>query len=241
MRSRITALVLLTTILASQSSAHYLWVTVALKEGKHGTAKIYFEGGPSAGDGRYLKHFEKTKKTWFRTVEKIKPKILKTKIAKNKKGNRQWLQTSLPTAGPHSVDTYAKFGVYNYGKTRVLLHYYGRNIKVKSHEEMHELAEAKHMTLDIVPHATPKKTELTVLWKSKPAAKRLVYISGPKGFRKNVTTNTKGEVEFPTKAKGRYIIRTSYEIKKPGKDDDGKAYDLQRHHATLIVNLPLQD
>ena len=40
--------------LISGASAHYLWVTIDKKAGDNGTTNVYFEGGPSAGDGQYL-------------------------------------------------------------------------------------------------------------------------------------------------------------------------------------------
>ena len=71
------------------ASAHYLWVLTTNQGGEHGVANIYFEESPSAGDGRYLDHFTKTSKTWFRTTKKIKPELIEpSDIRKDKK---RWL------------------------------------------------------------------------------------------------------------------------------------------------------
>jgi len=53
-------------------------VTVDSRIGEPGSANIYFEESPSAGDGSYLDDFTKTSATWFRTVERIEPQIIKT-------------------------------------------------------------------------------------------------------------------------------------------------------------------
>jgi hypothetical protein len=217
-----------------QASAHYLWVTI---DKQNGATNIYFEGAPAAGDGRYLDHFTKTSKTWFRTVEKIKPELIQTSDVR--KDKKRWLSVKLPAAAPRSIDCYGKFGVYAYGKTNVLLHYYGRHLDVSTHEDLHELGRAKHMDLDIVPHDSENEIELTVLWKGKPAADRIVYIHGPKQFRKNVKTNDKGRVIFTPAAAGNYRLRTSVEQATPGRDGDDD-YDLIRHHATMIMTLPLK-
>ena len=64
MRSKLPlVLTVLLFCFVTEASAHYLWSTIDSKSGKHGAAKIYSEESPAAGDGRYLKHFEKSKKT----------------------------------------------------------------------------------------------------------------------------------------------------------------------------------
>lgn len=106
----------------SQVSAHYLWVTISTKSGEHGTTNIYFEGG--AGDGQYLDPFVEHGKTWIRTVAKSKPVLLKT--SDTKENGKRWLSASLTATAPRSVDSCGKWGVYKYGDTDVLLHYYAR-------------------------------------------------------------------------------------------------------------------
>lgn len=45
-------------------------------------------------------------------------------------------------------DAHSRFSVYQYGKTNVL-HYYARNLRVASHDAMHELGRAKQMDLTL--------------------------------------------------------------------------------------------
>ncbi|MDP7014332.1 MAG: hypothetical protein QGG36_00890 [Pirellulaceae bacterium] len=221
--------------LTSAASAHYLWVTIDKKAGDHGVTNIYFEGG--AGDGQYLDPFLKAGKTWLRTVENTKPRLLKTTEAKAP--NKRWLSAQLSQQGPRSIDSYGKWGVYRYGETDVLLHYYGRHLDVQTHEDLHELGRAELMNLDIVPHDAGADMKLTVLWKGQPVADRLVYVRGPQGFKKNAKTNAKGEMSFTLKGKGRYTFRTNVEQKATGKDGE-KSYSLIRHHATMVMQLPLE-
>jgi hypothetical protein len=219
------------------ASAHYLWVTIDKQPGTHGATKIYFEEGPAAGDGSYLDHFTTTSKTWFRSVKQIEPRLIETQDVREEK--RRWLQAELPEAGPRSVDCYGKFGVYAYGKTNVLLHYYARSLDVASHDALHELGRSEQMQLDIVPHESDGQVELTVLWQGKPAAQRVVFVRGPERFRKNLTTDDRGRVRLAAAKAGRYFIRTNVELDTPGRDGD-QEYALIRHHATLVMRLPLE-
>lgn len=223
--------------LMSVASAHYLWVSVDPKVGEYGTTNIYFEEGPAPGDGQYLDPFVKAGKTWIRTVNDVKPKLLPIKEATAPK--QRWLSAPLPNAAPRSIDSYGMYGVYTYGKTEVLLHYYARLLEVDSHDDMHELARAEQMDLDIVPHDHGDEIELTVLWKGQPVAKRPVYLRGPKNFRQTVETDENGEVRFKAEAPGQYLLRTFVEENKQGMDGDRK-YDLIRHNGTLALRLPLK-
>lgn len=223
--------------LLPRASAHYLWVTIDKQSGEHGTVNIIFEEAPSARDGHYLDHFTGTSKTWFRSVEKIEPKLIRT--ADIRADKKRWLAAKLPAGAPRGIDCYGKFGVYTYGETKVLLHYYARTLDVSTHEDLHELGRAEHMDLDIVPHDSEDQIELTVLWKGDPAANRTVYIRGPKQFRKNIKTDENGHVRFTTVNPGKYTFRTSVEEATPGREGE-EDYALIRHNGTLIMTLPLK-
>ena len=218
------------------ASAHYLWVEIDAEADEHGMAVIYFEEAPAPGDGHYLDHFTSSGKIWFRSVEQIEPKRLKPMDIRN--GGKRWLAASLPAGAPRSISMYGKFGVYRYGQTDVLLHYYARQLDVQTHEDLHELGRAEHMRLDILPHDSGSEVQLTVLWRGKPAAERMVYIRGPRKFRKNIRTDQYGHVLFSLDKAGKYTFRTSVEEATPG-EENGYAYALVRHNATLIVCLPM--
>jgi hypothetical protein len=223
--------------LPGQAWAHYLWVAMNSQAGQHGSANIYFEESPSPGDGQFLDPIIETNKTWLRTVQDLKPQPL---TAKETTGPKQrWLAASLPAAAPRSVDSYAKFGVYRYGQTDALLHYYARNLDVETHQDLHELARAEQLDLDIVPHDHLDEMELTVLWKGQPATGRTVHIRGPKGLQQNLKTDDKGQVRFTIQAPGAYTFRTSVELQTPGREGD-RPYSLIRHHATMAMTLPLK-
>lgn len=223
-------------LLTSIASAHYLWVTLDGKAGQHGTAHIYFEGGPGPGDGQYLDPFIERGTTWLRTIEASKPAEVKTTVSE--KPGKRWLSTELSQPGPRSIDSFGKWGVYRYGETDVLLHYYARYLDVEDHDQLHELARAEQMALDIVPHDDGETLHLTVLWQGKPAAARPIAVRGPKGLKANLKTDKQGVATVKLGERGRYTFRTNVEEKQSG-EDDGKKYDLKRHHATLLMNLPL--
>lgn len=236
-RFAVSASLILSLLIANPALAHYLWVTIDHKTGEHGTTNIYFEGGPAAGDGHYLDHFPPTGKTWIRTVDNLKPQPIETQDTTAKE--KRWLTAELPADGPRSVDCYFQFGVYAYGKTNVLLHYYARNLDVTAHEDLHELAAAEQMQLDIVPHDHGKSMVLTVHWQGKPTSGCKVSIVGPNGLRENLTTDDDGEVTFKAEHEGRYSFKTYVEEEKAGKDGDDE-YTLVRHHATMLMQLPLE-
>jgi len=223
--------------LDSTASAHYLWITLAAEAGKNGSTNIYFEGGPGLGSGEHLDPFINHGKTWIRTVDHPKGKLLKMEVGKKLKS--RWLTTALPEGAPRSIDSYGKWGVYRYGKTDVLPHYHARLLDVQTHEALHELARAEQLELDIVPHDHDGVMELKVLWRGKPVAGRSVYLRRPKGLKKNPKTDKNGVVRFKAEAEGRYLFRTSVDEKASGTDG-GKDYQLKHYHATLVMNLPLE-
>ena len=234
----IVATVLQVVCLVTSASAHYLWVTVDESSGKHGTTNIYFEGGAAPGDGRYLDPFLESGKTWIRTVANPEPTLIDTVEATAP--NQRWLSAMLPASSPRSIDSYGKFGVYRYGKTDVLLHYYGRLLEVQSSDDLQTLARSKQLDLDIVPKVAQGEMELTVLWKGKPAAGRSFNVRGPKASIGKFETNASGIVHFPIGDAGIYAVRTSFEEEKSGKDGDDD-YTLIRHNATLRMALPVAE
>tara|TARA_R110002072_G_scaffold303140_1_gene495574 strand:+ start:50097 stop:50906 length:810 start_codon:yes stop_codon:yes gene_type:complete len=231
-----TSLFLLFGVLSSSAWSHYLWVVLDKKSGEHGTVNVYYEGGPAPGDGQYLDRFIRSGKTWIRTLAAGRPAELKMQEAKSP--GKRWLSASLTSDGPRSIDSYGKFGVYRYGKTDVLLHYYARHFDVSSLDELMKLGRAEQLHLDIVPQLIDDGLGFQVLWKGKPVAGRPVAVRGPGGFNANLTTDEKGHVHFELKGQGRYTLRTSVEQKETGTDD-GEEFQLVRHHGTALINLPV--
>jgi uncharacterized GH25 family protein len=229
---------LILALCSSIASAHYLWVVIDDKEGDHGTTKIYFEHSAAAGDGHYLDHFTTGSQTWIRTTKQKEPQPISLKDTKS--GEKRWLQAALEEPGPRSVDMHAKFGVYFYGKTPVLLHYYGRRLDVNSVKELNQLARSKQMDFDMVPQWEEGHLTLTVLWKGEPVVDQEVVIFGPNKFLQKPKTDDKGQVRFTAADPGQYRIRSLAEEHDPGTDDDGQKYNLIRHSGSLILDLPLE-
>ena len=66
-----------------------------------------------------------------------------------------------------------------------------------------------------------------------------MYVRGPNKLRRNLKTDNEGEVSFKIESKGRYLFRTNVELDEKGQYD-GEDYSLIRHHATLVMKLPLK-
>lgn len=219
---------------ASNALAHYLWVSVDAATQASPVADIYFEEAPKPGDGHYLDHFLGKSDVWIRTIEQPKPEPVQA--AEVKQGANRWMRVALPAAVDYSIDAYGKFGVYAYGKTKVLLHYYARNLSVNSHDAMHELGRAEQLNLDLVPHDVGSKVEFTLLWKGKPAADRMVFVRGPKGFQANLKTDQRGKILLSPTQSGRHTLRSSVEEQTPGVENE-EPYELIRHNITLVMTL----
>lgn len=229
---------LLTLALAAcdeRALAHYLWVVPGDTQDGERVANIYFEESPKPGDGHYLDHFLGSSDVWIRTLEDPSPAPKKaSEVAKDK---NRWMQVPLPDASEYSIDSYGKFGVYEYGKTKVLLHYYARTLELASHDAIHELGRAEQMDLDLVPHDVGQQLEVKLLWEGKPVPDRMVFVRGPNGLRRNTKTDSRGRILLQVENAGDYTFRSSVELPTQG-EDDGEAYELVRHNITLLMKLP---
>jgi len=236
----VRTLLLLCALLMSATTAtsHYLWLKIDSSASGDGVANVYFEESPAPRDGRYLDPFLEQGKCWIRTVANPEPD--KLQLTETKAEGKRWLVADLPASAPRSVSCYGKWGVYRYGNSDILLHYYARTMQLDDHEDLHELARAEHMDLDIVLHEFDGMLEARVLWHGKPAADRPMYIRGPKKFRKNVKTDAKGYVRFEPEEPGVYLLRTFVELDESGMEGE-KAYESIRHHATMAIDIPLTE
>ncbi len=226
----------LLAICCRPTMAHYLWVSADKDAGGEHIANIYFEESPSPGDGYYLDHFLGTSDVWVRTLEDPTPDAIKA--VEVKKEDDRWMKVPLAASEDRSVDAYGKFGVYDYSGTKVLLHYYARHLDASSHDALHELGRAEQMRCDLVPHDHGEAVEVTLLWKGEPVADRMVFVRGPGRFRRNVKTDSRGQVSITPKRPGRYTFRSSVEEPIAG-EEGGDAYELIRHNVTLVMRLPL--
>ncbi|MBT4864120.1 MAG: hypothetical protein HON53_03230 [Planctomycetaceae bacterium] len=224
--------------LLSVASAHYLWITIDKKTGENGTTNIYFEGGPGPGDGHYLDPFIERGTTWIRTIDTPKSAVLK--VTETKKPGKRWLSAELPVAAPRVIDSYAMWGVYTYGKTEVLLHYYSKNVDVSTAAEMNKIARSDKLTFDVAPSIDGETVTCQATWKGKPAPNCKINIRGPKKFNVNLSTDEGGRITFTAKDKGVYRVSTKFEENESGTQDD-KKYDLRRHHFRMLMTLPLAD
>ncbi|PHQ33206.1 hypothetical protein CEE69_22235 [Rhodopirellula bahusiensis] len=218
--------------IALPANAHYLWISVDREPASSAGTNIYFEEAPRPGDGSYMDHFLGKSDVWIRTIETPNPtSILAEEV---KQGDDRWMRTELPSAEEYSVDAYGKFGVYAYGQTKVLLHYYARALSVASHDAMHELGRAEQMDLDLVPHDEGDQFEFTLLWQGEPVADRMVFVRGANGYRKNIKTDASGRIELQRPSMGDLTLRSSVEFSTPG-EEAGERYEKARHNITLVL------
>ena len=235
MRKWLTVLAIYLAGCPLTASAHYLWLAIDHSAGPHGTMNLFFEEGPRPGDGHYLDPLVKRGQSWIRTSGSKDSQ--KLKMVEVKKPGKRWLSSKLPSGGPRVVESYGKFGVYRYGNTDVLLHYYAKNVDVPSLSQIGQFGRSANLKLDLVPSVSDKSLKLQLLWRGQPAAGRPVKVRGPSGFKQNLKTDDKGLVTFDVIRPGRYTVLTNVEEKKSGSDD-GKSYAFIRHHSSLVFRVP---
>lgn len=233
--ARLCAVALVGLLFTSSASAHYLWVTIDPTAGDHGTTNVYFEGGAGPGDGRYNDPFVTRGKTWIQTPNSEKP--LEVKMKDTTQPGKRWLSGALPKGSPRSVTSYGKWGVYRYGKTDVLLHYYSKLIDAKADEDFYQLARSKQLSLDVVPVQVESGYALRVLWKGEPVEGRPVQVRGPGGFKASPKTDKDGLVRFEAEVPGRFTVKTTVEQKEDGEFEE-KTYQLIRHNFTMLLTFP---
>lgn len=219
-------------------SAHYLFLSIDPEDGEHGAMNLYFEEAPAPGDGFYLDPFIQRGQAWLRLsgVEKSEP--LKLTEVKVEEKNHRWLTSKLSKSGPRSVESYTKWGVYKYGKTDVLLHYYAKFIDVETPEQLAEVGQSDNLKLDVRPTWEDDKLRLEVMWDGKPAPDTKIYLRGP-GLKGTINTDANGKATLKPEKPGQYSLRAYHrEGDKSGTFED-KSYEEVRHHSSLTIILPL--
>ena len=215
------------------AQAHYLWVGVS-RSNQHGDkAEFFFEHSPAPGDGKYLDPFLKRAKAWAQTTSVADPQPLK--LVETKRPKLRWLTAELPSSEPCSVQMTVKWGVYRYGQTDVLLHYYGRNLDATG-DDLAKLSRNQQLELDLPVRLDGGEVTGTLLWQGKPVAGREVSIGGPGLFAK-VKTDDDGRVRFTPKKPGLHRLRSSIEEDTAG-EFEGKAFSKVRRHITMTLRLP---
>ena len=229
-RFSVAATLLVVLSFASSSFAHFPWVQIDKQNGESGAVLVHFEEGPRAGDGKYLGPFVERGKLWFRTPNQ-KATLLTAKEVKN--DSKRWLQADLPEKTPRSADFYVKWGVYRYGKTDVLLHYYARSIDAYTVNDLKQLSVADHLDLHMQPSWEGGKLSIRLTWRGEPVPDRLIIVRGMKPQR----TDADGKATFAIERSGMYHLRTHIEEETPG-EFDGKTFQKIHRHTTLSLRLP---
>ena len=222
--------------LAGQSAqAHYPWIKIDQKQGKHGTVLFYFEHGAKPGDGAYLDPFIERGTFWLTTAGGESKEI---ELADTKEEKLRWLQTELEQASPRCIDLYTKWGVYRYGQTDTLLHYYARSIDARDAGDVAKLAESKNLKLQLQPQLQGGELTVRVTWDGEPLAKQQINFRSPT-VAKNFTTDDSGVAIMPINRAGNYALRTKL-LKKEGGEFLDKEYAEVHHHSTLTMHISKQ-
>jgi len=216
-------------IMPTAAQAHYLWITVTNKDGAR-TADLVFEEWVMPGDGFYLDSVVSRSETWLRTAENGKPTSFDLKETKS--GKKRWMTAKGPAKPPYALETYVKWGVYRYGKTDTLLHYYAKHV-AGNHKNV--LGPGK-LAFDISHKQEGKKVHLTVNWQGKPLPKSKIYIRGSKTTR-SLTTDENGTATLELARPALYTFRTKKIISGEAGEFDGKKYTAVHHNSTLTVHL----
>lgn len=219
-------------VFLAPAHAHFPWVQIDKGAGKHDAALVHFEEAPRAGDGKYLGPFVERGQLWVNLPGK-KPTLLET--AEVQQNGKRWVQAELPAAAPRSADFYAKWGVYRYGKTDVLLHYYARNVDVHNAEQMKQVSAAGHLELHLQPRWEDGELFVRLVWQGKPLAGRKILVRG-RG-KQPLVTDEDGKAHFSVDKPGLVHMRTYIQQNESG-EFDGKTYERIHRHTTLTLRLP---
>lgn len=228
--------IIVLALLTSSAQAHFPWIKIEQKEGKHGTVLFYFEHAPKVGDGGYLDPFIQRGTFWLTTTDEESAEI---KLKDTKQEKLRWLQGELTKTSPRCVDLYTKWGVYRYGNTDTLLHYYARNIDARDAADVAKLAESKNLKLQLQPQFEGGELSVRATWEGKPLANQEITLRSPT-VAKNFTTNDDGVAVLPVDRAGNYGIRTKMVVKEGGEFLD-KEYAEVHHHSTLLMHIAKQN
>jgi hypothetical protein len=220
------------------ASAHYLFLAIDSKAGEHGTMNLYFEEGPRPGDGFYLDPFIQRGQAWLRLAGAEKAEPLKLTEVKVEEKNQRWLSSELPKSGPRAVESYGKWGVYRYGKTDVLLHYYAKYVEVQSAEQLVDVGKSDNLKFDVRPSWQDGTLFLQVVWDGEPAVETTVYFRGP-GLNQTVKTDKAGVASFKPEKPGQYVLRAYLQQSDLSGTFEDKEYQQVRHHSSLTMILPI--
>jgi len=230
-RTVLYCLILISAV-TSAAQAHYPWLKSDRDTGEQGAVLFHFEHAPKAGDGRYLDPFVKRGKTWL-NVPGGKPEEIA--LEETQDGKLRWLQSELNALPPRAVDSYAPWGVYRYGKTDVMLHYYARNIDADRAEAIARLSGSKQLKLQLQPRLRDGKLSVRVTWDGEALANQKVHLRSP-NISRSYKTGSDGVVEIAVTRGGEYALRTKLVEDKPGQFD-GSDYAETHHHSTLVMRL----
>jgi uncharacterized GH25 family protein len=216
-------------IVAGQANAHFLWLKSDAPGGKPQAVLIF---GESAADEAYhLPESLADVAIWCRTPDGKRAE-LETKKVEN--DDRIGLVAPLPSARrPQVLEATRDYGVYG----DFLLTYDTKHILADSNDELAVIGPSPQLKLEILPEATGKCLELTVLWDGKPKADIDVNVKVD-GENEDIEaqklkTDADGKVRVQPEGNGLVAVSANVHDGSQSGELDGKKYTSAAHYATL--------
>lgn len=214
--------------------AHYLWLSTRVVD-EQPVLELVFEESPRPGDGHYLDPIVERGKTWVRTRDMPQPRAVG--MEEMRMPDLRWLRGKLDDNGLVAADSYVKWGVYRYGNTDALLHYYAKYIETAEALPAPARQRSEKLDLDIVVEESAEGRQVAVFWRGEPAANREIHLRGPQGRREKLTTDAAGRAKLTVAHSGPHTFRVAVVEQNKAGEFEGKPFTQVRHNATLTIRL----
>jgi hypothetical protein len=231
LRSRGLFLAVVTAVaaVASQASAHFLWLKGDTADGKPQAVLIF---GESAADEAY--HLPKALediKIFCRTADGKRAQ-LETELVEN--DDRVGLVAAAPNGAlPEVFEASREYGIYG----DMLLTYYAKHIHAKSNDQLAAAGPSPELKLDIVPKATADGLELTLLWEGKPKADADVNVKvdgeNEEVDAEKFKTDADGKVTLKPAGAGLVAVLANFNDTTKKGELNGKKYAQAAQYASL--------
>lgn len=224
----ITALLLVTTLIATPVQAHFLFIRI----GPHAEAgrgvEVFFSVRAEAGDPLFVPKIAHTRLWMQEAPGKFQP--LEVRQATDR------LRAFLPSRGAVSVVGECEYGVLQ-RDVAFLLQYYPKAIAGDA-TKINAMQARPSIPLEIMPRIDGKNITFTVLHQGKPLANTKLTTVDDDLVNEELTTDKSGQVTWSPEPGGHYCVYTSHTLKQAGKKDD-RSYQEIRRFATVAFHWPL--
>jgi uncharacterized GH25 family protein len=233
MKSRLMlALFALLFAVASQASAHFVWVAIDKDSSGSPGLFVWFSELAEADSADLLDKIT-TVKVWTHGAKENSQPL---KLTKKEEGTGGALVAAVP-ADAKAASAHINYGVLDRKGDKFLLQYHAKYLDLSA-ANWKALARDEALKFEIVPEAAEKGYTLTVLFHGKPVAGSEVVIFDPTSDETKGTTDEGGRIALPAAKPGLYSIRAKWVVKEAGKQGD-KDYPQVNHYSTLALRVPV--